>query len=172
MTADTKKPDLGRIGENAFTEVLRVFLSLPVTVRNSSTHGHDSSTRDPIISTVRLAGPRVSGSVEVQLPLAFVAHAFRRLTGFESDARDATAALEDTAGELANMVADAWRPNWLRKDFPARWARRRFPAAETRPSKPKPVCNTDGQTFSARVMRCRSNSAIVSWIYDAQNPQH
>lgn len=118
MTADTKKPDLGRIGENAFTEVLRVFLSLPVTVRNSSTHGHDSSTRDPIISTVRLAGPRVSGSVEVQLPLAFVAHAFRRLTGFESDARDATAALEDTAGELANMVAGRVAAQLAAEGFP------------------------------------------------------
>jgi CheY-specific phosphatase CheX len=105
MTPASNKPDLRRIGESAFTEVLGVLLSLPVTVRNSSSHSAHSGAPGQITSTVPLAGQRLSGSVHLQLPVAFVAQAVRRLTGPGGAGRDADAVLDDAAGELANMVA-------------------------------------------------------------------
>ena len=105
MTLAANKPDLRRIGEGACTEVLATQLSLPVTLCNSSGHSPLSEAPNEIASTVLLAGERLSGSVHIQFPRAFVAHAAHLLTGLDNAAGDATAILEDTAGELANMVA-------------------------------------------------------------------
>jgi CheY-specific phosphatase CheX len=111
MTPASNRPDLRQIGESALREVLSVFLSLPATLRNSSSHSPSpsasphSAAPDQITSTVLLAGQRLSGSVHVQLPLAFAAHAVHLLTGLDPAAADANSVLNDTAGELANMVA-------------------------------------------------------------------
>jgi len=105
MTSASDKPDLQRIGQNAFMEVLSVLLSLPATVRNSSSQSPLSDAPDQITSTVVLAGQRLTGSVHVQLPLTFVAHAVHHLTGLDGATEEASAVLEDTAGELTNMVA-------------------------------------------------------------------
>jgi CheY-specific phosphatase CheX len=105
MTPAAPRPDLRQIGETAFTEVLSVALSLPATLRNPTGDSPVSVAADPITGTVRLAGQRLSGIVRVRLPRAFVAHAVRLLTGLEGDAEDATAAQNDAAGELTNMVA-------------------------------------------------------------------
>ena len=105
MTPTSNRPDLQRIGQSAFIDVLSVLLSLPATVGNSSSHSSLSSVPDSITSTVRLTGQRISGSVHVLVPLAFVAHAVHLLTGLDGAAPDGIALLEDTAGELANMVA-------------------------------------------------------------------
>jgi CheY-specific phosphatase CheX len=105
MTATSHNPDLRRIGESAFTEALSVLLSLPATLQNSSSHVPHSDCADRIASTVLLTGLRLSGSVQLQLPRAFVVHAVRLLTGLDGITADADSVLEDTAGELANTVA-------------------------------------------------------------------
>jgi CheY-specific phosphatase CheX len=105
MTHVTDRPDLQRIGESAFVEVLSTLLSLPATVRSPSGHSPLSDDPDQITATVDLAGQRLSGSVRVQLPRSFVAHAVHRLTGLDGATPDANAVLDDTAGEIANMVA-------------------------------------------------------------------
>jgi len=105
MTHAANKPDLCRIGERAFTEVLDVLLSLPVTVRNSASHSTRSGVIDQITSRVFLSGPHLSGSVHVQFPQAFVAHAVRLLAGLDGTKGDVNAVQDDAAGELANMVA-------------------------------------------------------------------
>jgi len=105
MTPDSHRPDLRRIGASAFTEVLATLLSLPVTVPESTNDRPVSDAPDGISSSVLLAGQRFSGSVHLQLPRAFVAHAVRLLTGLDGDAGNANALQDDAAGELANMVA-------------------------------------------------------------------
>lgn len=105
MTADVPRPNLRRIGENALTEVLGKALSLPVTLPNAPRPPRSSRPPDQISSTVLLAGQRLSGAVQLRLPVPFVIHTIRRLTGLEAVARDADAVLADAAGELANMVA-------------------------------------------------------------------
>lgn len=105
MTPAANRPDLCRIGERAFTEVLGVLLSLPVTVRNSASHSPRSGVTDQMTSRVLLAGPHLSGCVHVQLPQAFVAHAVRLLTGLDGAGGDTNGVQDDAAGELANMVA-------------------------------------------------------------------
>jgi CheY-specific phosphatase CheX len=116
MTAPAHKPDLRRIGESAFTEVLGVLLSLPATPGNSA----GSSTVSPvqITGTVPLAGQRLAGTVRLQLPRAFVAHAVRLLTGLDGHAAEADPVLEDTAGELANMVAGRVAVQLTSEGFP------------------------------------------------------
>ena len=103
MTPAAQKPDLRRIGESAFTEVLGTLLSLPATVRESAKDRPVSDGPDQITSKVLLTGQRFSGSVHLQLPPAFVAHAVYLRTGLDGAARDAVQ--DDAAGELANMVA-------------------------------------------------------------------
>jgi len=105
MTPVTHRPDLHRIGESAFVEVLDTLLSLPATVRDPTGLSPVSDALDQITGTVHLAGQRLSGSVHVQLPLSFVARAVQFLTGLDGTSKDAKAVLDDTAGELANMVA-------------------------------------------------------------------
>jgi CheY-specific phosphatase CheX len=103
MTSASNKSDLRRIGESAFTEVLDTLLSLPATVRESA--DDRPVAPDEIDSSVLLAGERLSGSVRLRLPQAFVAYAVRRLAGLEDDAENTVELQHDAAGELANMVA-------------------------------------------------------------------
>ena len=105
MTPASNRPDLRCIGESAFAEVLGNLLSLPATVRNPTGHSPLSVAPDQITCAVHLAGQRLSGSVHVQLPQAFVAHAVHLLTGLDGAARDASAVLDNAAGELVNMLA-------------------------------------------------------------------
>jgi CheY-specific phosphatase CheX len=105
MTPASNRPDLHRIGVSAFTEVLGTLLSLPVTVREATNDHPVSDAPDRISSRVRLTGQRLSGSVHLQLPPAFVAHAVRLLTGLDGDGGNANALQDDAAGELANMLA-------------------------------------------------------------------
>src|SRR4029453_5573690 len=105
MTPDTNKPDLRQIGQSAFTEVVGTLLRLPATVGNPTAHTALSGAPDQITSGVLLRGPRLSGTVQVQLPLGFVGHAVRVLTGLDGAEEDAKAVQDDVAGEIANMVA-------------------------------------------------------------------
>jgi len=99
------KPDLHSIGESAFTEVLGTLLSLSATVRESADDRPVSAASDEISSSVRLIGQRLSGSVHLRLPQAFVSYAVRRLTGLANGAENTNELQDDAAGELANMVA-------------------------------------------------------------------
>jgi CheY-specific phosphatase CheX len=105
MTAASHQPDLRRIGASAFTEVLGTLLSLSATVQESADDRPGSAAPDEISSSVLLTGQRLSGSVHLRLPQAFVAYAVRRLTGLDVDAGNANELQDDAAGELANMVA-------------------------------------------------------------------
>ncbi len=105
MTFDSHSPDLRHIGETAFTEVLSILLSLPATVRESPEQCDFPSARDCLTSSVFLTGHRLSGSVHLQLPVPFVAHAVSLLTGLHQDSPEACNLKEDTSGEIANMVA-------------------------------------------------------------------
>ena len=105
MTPASDKADLRRIGESAFLEVLDTLLTLSATVRESANDRPVSAAPDEISSSVLLTGQRISGSVHLGLPLAFVAYAVRRLTGLDGDAGNASELQDDAAGELANMVA-------------------------------------------------------------------
>ena len=105
MTPASNRPDLRRIGVSAFTEVLGTLLSLPVTVPEPTNDRPVADAPDRISSSVLLTGQRLSGSVHLRLPPAFVAQAVRLLTGLDGDAGNAKALQDDAAGELANMVA-------------------------------------------------------------------
>ena len=105
MTPDSNRPDLRQMGQSAFTEVLWSLLSLPATACDPAGHSPLSAPPDQITSRVSLAGPQLSGSVHVQLPLAFVSRAVHLLTGFDAADAGKNGLLDDTAGELANMVA-------------------------------------------------------------------
>ena len=105
MTPAPHQPDLRRIGASAFTEVLGTLLSLSATVQESADDRPVSAAPDEISSSVLLTGQRLSGSVRLGLPQAFVAYAVRRLTGLDVDAGNANELQDDAAGELANMVA-------------------------------------------------------------------
>jgi CheY-specific phosphatase CheX len=105
MTSTSSKPDLRHIGQDAFMEVLSVLLSLPATPRESSIDISHSDASDQITGTVQLAGHRISGNVQLRLPLPFAARAVQRLTGLDGNPGEANELAEDTAGEIANMVA-------------------------------------------------------------------
>lgn len=105
MTPASTRPDLARIGECALAEVLKTFLSLPAIVCDSAGGSLLCTAPEPINIRVPLSGQRLSGSVNLQLPPAFVAHAVKLLTGLDGDSVDGIAIQSDAAGELANMVA-------------------------------------------------------------------
>ncbi len=105
MTGAANKPDLCRISESAFTQVLNTLLPRSSAAGNPSTSLSGSDARDQITKSVLLTGPRLSGRVLVQVPKGFVRHATHVLTGLDGNAAEANGLLEDTAGELANMVA-------------------------------------------------------------------
>jgi CheY-specific phosphatase CheX len=105
MTQATHRPDLRRLGETAFTEVLDVLLSRPAIPRSPASQSPLSSAPDHINSRILLAGPQLSASVHVHLPQAFVAQAVQRLTGLDGSTQHVNALLDDTAGEIANLVA-------------------------------------------------------------------
>lgn len=105
MTPRSASLDLGRIGECALAEVLNTFLSLPAAVRDSASGSQVSIAPEQISSLVYLSGEKLSGSVLLHLPSAFVAHAVRLLTGLDGDSADGIAIQGDATRELANMVA-------------------------------------------------------------------
>jgi CheY-specific phosphatase CheX len=105
MTLASDRPDLRRIGESSFKEVLKTLFALPAALPASSNHGPLSCASDQITSSVLLAGPRLSGSVHIQLPRAFIIRVAQVLTGLDGAAGEINALLDDTAGELVNMVA-------------------------------------------------------------------
>jgi CheY-specific phosphatase CheX len=102
MTHAPRQPDLARIGELAFTEVLNTFLSLPATPRHFSARTPVAAP-DQLAAIIPLAGKALSGIVRVLLPLPFVAQAVKQVTGL--DGAEQEAIHEDAAGEIANMVA-------------------------------------------------------------------
>jgi CheY-specific phosphatase CheX len=105
MTSTSKRPDLRRIGESAFMEVLGNLLSLSATVRSPTSHSSGSVAPDQINCRVLLAGPRLSGSVHIQIPRPFAVQTVQLLTGLDVAAGETNAVQDDAAGELANMVA-------------------------------------------------------------------
>ena len=105
MTAAANKPDLRGIAEGAFIEVLKDLLSLTASPRTCSSPPLDSEILNPIASSVALDGQRVSGTVRIELPQAFVARAVRLLTDRDDPSQDTTAAQTDAAAEIVNMVA-------------------------------------------------------------------
>jgi CheY-specific phosphatase CheX len=105
MNPGDQRPDLRRIGERAFVEVLDVILSLPATVQNLPRQQVLPQSPYQISSAVTFAGQQLSGIVRLHFPLAFVEHAFRILTGLNGPAPGCDDLLEDAAGELANMIA-------------------------------------------------------------------
>ncbi len=104
MTPAVKKPDLCRISEDAFTQVLSALFPCSSTAGNSSPLTA-SDAHEQITSSVLLKGPRVSGGVLLQFPKGFLTHATHCLTGLEGNAAESNGLLDDTAGELTNMVA-------------------------------------------------------------------
>jgi CheY-specific phosphatase CheX len=105
MTPASPRPDLRRIAEASLREVLGTLLSLSATLPNSSNQGLFSRPSDQITTAVQLAGPRLSGSVHLHLPRAFITRAAHVLTGLDGSAGETDALQHDTAGELVNMVA-------------------------------------------------------------------
>jgi CheY-specific phosphatase CheX len=120
MTPASNRPDLNRIGESAFTEVLGILLALPATVRESTTDSPVFAAADEILSSVLLTGQPLSGSVHLRLPQAFVAYAVRLLTGLDSDAGNANELQDDAAGELANMVGGKVASRLAAEGFPCK----------------------------------------------------
>ena len=105
MNLASHRPDLRRIGESSFREVLETLLPMPVTLRELAANSPISIVPDQITSWILLTGPRLSGSVRIQLPRPFVARVVRVLTGLDGAAAETKALLDDAAGEIANMVA-------------------------------------------------------------------
>ncbi len=105
MTPAAKKPDLCRISESALTQVLNTLLPPSSAAGSPRTTLSGFYARDQITRSVPLTGPRLSGSVLVQFPKGLVTHATHVLTGLDGNAAEANGLLDDTAGELANMVA-------------------------------------------------------------------
>ena len=105
MTRPAHRPDLHRIAESAFRDVIDSLLPEPSTSPDPSRARPDAPAADRINSSVPLVGRALSGIVQLRLPGAFLHRAFRALTGLEAAAAGAPALLDDAAGELANMVA-------------------------------------------------------------------
>ena len=103
MIRTSPTPDLARIAERAFTEVLATFLSLPAIPRTASAQQPLPEASNQLSATVLLSGNGLSATVQILLPAAFVAQAVKRLTGLQG--AEGEAIHEDTAGEIANMVA-------------------------------------------------------------------
>jgi CheY-specific phosphatase CheX len=172
MTPASTRPDLRRIGESAFTEVLSVVLSLPATVRNSARHSPLSVVPDQITSTVHLAGQRLSGSVQVQLPQAFVAHAVHLLTGLDGAAGDTNAVQDDAAGELANMVAGRVAARLAADGYPCTLG---TPSVSRRPRSPIEI--QPGADHGRTVLICEGHCLSLELqcryaAHDTQNPKH
>lgn len=105
MTPAANRPDLCRIGESAFTQLLCTLSQRSSEPRNPSTPLTVPDAHEQITSSVLLKGLRLSGRVLVQFPKAFVTYATHVLTGLDWNAAEAQRLLDDTAGELGNMLA-------------------------------------------------------------------
>lgn len=114
----THRLDLRRIGGDAFSEVLLVWLGLPVTLRDGAGRGARRAVPENVVASVRLVGERIAGGVRLALPLAFMTLAVRRLTGHERAEPGTDELLADAAGELANMVAGRVAAQLAARGFP------------------------------------------------------
>ena len=161
MISTSNRPDLRRIGESAFTEVLGTLFSWRATIRNSATDSTVSAAPDQITSSVLLKGERLSGSVHLQLPQAFAAQAVHRLTGLDSDVANANELQDDAAGELANMVAGRVAAHLATDGYPCQLGTPSVCHGARLPSKPQPgaihartdlVC--EGHLLSLEIQCC------------------
>lgn len=105
MTLSADRPDLRRIGESSVKAVLETLFSRPAIRPASANHRPLPCASDPINSSVHLAGPRLSGSVHIQLPAALLRRVAEVLTGLDGATGQLNGLLDDTAGEFVNMVA-------------------------------------------------------------------
>jgi CheY-specific phosphatase CheX len=105
MTSAANRPDLCRIGEDAFTQVLNTLLPKSSMAGNPSSCLSCPDEVAQITGSVLLTGPGLCARVLLEVPKGFVTLAARILTGLDGPAAEASGLLEDTAGELANMVA-------------------------------------------------------------------
>lgn len=138
MTSASHRPDLARIGECALAEVLKTFLSLQATVCDSADGSLLSTAPEPITSRVSLSGRRLSVDVHLQLPAAFLAQAVELVTGLDGDSAEANALQEDTAGELANMVAGRVAAQLAASGYPCRLGTPSVARNATLPTAPAP----------------------------------
>ncbi len=159
MIRTSHKPDLARIGERAFTEVLATFLSLPAIPRPSSAQQPPPEASNQLAATVLLSGNGLSATVQILLPAVFVAQAVKRLTGLQGS--EGEALHEDTAGEIANMVAGRVAAHLAAEGYPCTLgtpsaSRGAVPQVETRPGADQAridlVCN--GHCLSLHI-QCR-----------------
>jgi hypothetical protein len=118
MNPTESKPDLRRIGELAFVEVLQVLMAMPATVQNFPNHRDQEVSPDQMISEVPFTGERFFGVVRLHLPLAFVMHVNCTITGLDHPRTDSDTMLADPAGELANMVAGRVAARLAGEGFP------------------------------------------------------
>jgi hypothetical protein len=105
MTFPAAKPDLRRIGESAFQEVLSRLLSWSAAAQTSTGRTLGTDAPPPITGSVSLEGQKVSGTVRIELPEGFVARAVLQLTGLAPAAGGTPLTSDDLAAEIANMVA-------------------------------------------------------------------
>jgi hypothetical protein len=118
MIPDSQRPDLRRIGETSLKAVLDDLWSLSAAIPDSSHQDPLSSAPERVTRSVPLTGPRLSGSVDVQLPQAFLVRAVRIQTGLDGAAGEDCALLEDAAGEIANLVAGRVAAGLAREGYP------------------------------------------------------
>jgi CheY-specific phosphatase CheX len=136
MSHASHKPDLARIGECAFTEVLATFLSLPAVPRTISVQERIPDASDQVAATVSLSGDGLSATVRILLPLAFVAQAVNHLAGLQGP--EGEAIHEDTAGEIANMVAGRVAAQLAAEGFPAALGTPSVSRSASLPIEPRP----------------------------------
>jgi hypothetical protein len=105
MISAACKPNLAGICQRAVLEVLNTSLSFPATLHYSQPDGIFTGAPEQVTSQMPLSGPGLSAVVCLRFPIGFIGQAVERLTGLGADSAEATALREDTAGELANMVA-------------------------------------------------------------------
>jgi len=162
MSHASLKPDLSRIGERALTEVLSTLLKLPASPQPFAAQQLQSQAPDQLAATVLLSGNGLSGSVHVQLPPAFVARAVKHLTGLDGPEQEAM--LEDTAGEIANMVAGRVAANLAAQGYPCGLSTPSVFRVATAPVETRPGINQgrsdlvcDGHRLSVEIQCCHPN---------------
>lgn len=118
MSSTRLKPDLSQIGRDAVGDVLETLLSQAVTFGSPTGSAPADQAPDAITSTVHFEGPQVSGTVRMHLPVAFAVKVACVLIGLDDAASDAQDVVDDTAGELGNMVAGRVAAQLATQGFP------------------------------------------------------